>query len=136
MHVRTLALVLTVSAVGIHETGAQTPTREPPAAQSQRPRNDRDIICRGAQIPTGWILVDDTRSTDMCGGSNPAVVNMYNVWAIERFDNKPVGATMQVCAAALTPAGWVVEDVFRSREHCGHPDDPFVANVKRIRRVR
>lgn len=104
-------------------------------AQSQV-RGERRIICRGAAIPTGWLLVDDLRDRTMCEGSNPAVLRLYNVWAIERYDNRPIGTVIEVCAAAVTPDGWELVDVYRSKELCGHPGDAFIVNVKRIRRVR
>ncbi|MGH7662914.1 MAG: hypothetical protein ACRENI_01255 [Gemmatimonadaceae bacterium] len=99
------------------------------------PRPQRTIVCRGAAIPAGWILVDDTRDSSMCGGENPSVVRLYNVWAIERYDLQPVGAVIEVCAAAPTPAGWELVDVYRDKSRCGHPPENFIVNVKRIRRV-
>ena len=136
MYVRTLVLALLTVLVPTPGAHAQRAELQSPPRVAQRPMNDRQIICRGAAIPEGWILVDDVRSGEMCGGSNPAVLNLYNVWAIERYDNKPVGVTMNVCAVAPIPAGWVLEDVYRAKRHCGHPDDQFQANVKRIRRAR
>ena len=100
------------------------------------PRRERQIICRGAAIPAGWVLVDDLRDGSMCDGGNPAAVNAYNVWAIERYDARPVGTTIRMCAAAETPEGWTVVDLYRDRELCGHPDDLWAVNVKTIRRVR
>ena len=137
MHRRTIAFASAL-AIGLVSLplGAQAPSVSMNAEVPDGPRAERDIICRGAAIPDGWILIDDVRSTEMCGGDNPAVVNLYNVWAIERYETKPVGATMQVCANTALPEGWVLEDVYRSKEHCGHPDDPFQPNVKKIRRVR
>jgi hypothetical protein len=82
------------------------------------------------------VLVDDLRDTTMCDGNNPAVVNAYNVWAIERVDSRPVGTTVQMCAANETPDGWTVIDLYRDRELCGHPNDLWAVNVKKIRRVR
>jgi hypothetical protein len=91
-------------------------------------------VCRGADIPNGWIVTDDIRDPQLCGGDNPAVLNAYNVWVIKRYDNRSPGTVMDVCANTPTPSGWVLIDVFRSRDICGHPDNPFVVNVKRIRR--
>ena len=143
-----LALLLAAPAVA----GAQDTTRRPTPAQTagaqtmdQRAaaqrraagiRGPRTTVCRGAAIPTGWIVVDDMREPTMCGGENPSILNAYNVWAIERFDQRPVGSTIDICASALTPDGWTLVDVFRDRDACGHPTDAFVANMKRIRRTR
>jgi hypothetical protein len=113
-----------------------TTTRRPSPAPAVSLRRERQIICRGAAIPTGWVLVDDLRDSSMCEGSNPAIVNAYNVWAIERYDNRPIGTMIEICAAAATPEGWVVVDLFRDRELCGHPDDLWAVNVKKVRRIK
>jgi hypothetical protein len=104
-----------------------------PAVKRSPPRQ-RQIICKGAQIPAGWILVDDLRETTMCGGSNAAVVNSYNVWAIEKFEGAPVGTTLFVCANNPIPVGWTMVDVYRDKSVCGHPEDLYAVNVKVIRR--
>ena len=116
--------------------GAQTMDQRAAQRRTAAPRGARTTICRGSAIPAGWVLVDDMREPTMCGGENASVLNAYNVWAIERFDNRAVGTTIDVCASAITPDGWQLVDVFRDKDACGHPNDAFVANVKRIRRVR
>ncbi|HVE78956.1 MAG TPA: hypothetical protein VNA89_08850 [Gemmatimonadaceae bacterium] len=114
--------------------GAQAAAAKPEV--DPRLRNERQLVCRGAIVPEGWILVDDTRDTSMCGGDNPSTVNRYNIWAIQRYNLLPVGTILNVCAVAQTPPGWVLIDIYRDRDACGHPDDPFAPNVKRIRRAR
>ena len=116
---------------------ATPPTGRPPI-RADAPSGDdsRQYICRGATPPDGFIVTDDIRDRQMCGGSNPTTLNSYNVWVIERYDRQPANATMDVCAASPTPEGWVLVDVFRRKDRCGHPDGMFDANVKRIRRVR
>lgn len=97
---------------------------------------NRRLICRGGSIPDGWLLVDDVRDPNACGGPNPSVVRMYNVWVIERIDDRMVGTVIDVCAATPVPEGWELVDIFRAKELCGHPDDVLAVNVKRIRRIR
>ena len=97
---------------------------------------NRQLICRGGSIPQGWVLVDDVRDPSQCEGSNPSSLRLYNVWVIERFDDRMVGTVIDVCAATPTPEGWVLVDVYRAKELCGHPEGALVVNVKRIRRVR
>lgn len=104
--------------------------------QPRRPSAQRQIVCAGATVPEGWIWVDDTRDASICGGDRPGMERAYNVWVIERVENRAPGTVIDVCAAAPTPSGWVLMDVFRSRMLCGHPDELYVANVKRIRRSR
>lgn len=132
-----IAAALLATLVVVPELQAQGQSANPGVSQSQqakRQNRQRQIICRGAVIPAGWILVDDLRDTTMCGGSNPAVVNSYNVWAIEKFDGAAAGTTITVCASAQTPAGWTLVDVYRDKTVCGHPDDLFATNVKVIRK--
>ena len=121
----------TVPAAGAQTLDQRAAQRRMPAARGQR-----NTVCRGAAIPAGWILVDDMREPTMCSGENLTVRNSYNVWAIERFDNRPIGTVIEVCASAITPDGWTLVDIFRDKEACGHPADPFTPNVKRIRRMR
>lgn len=142
----TTALVLLAAPLGGQtRTAAEGARREAtPAASASRapsrdwqPQSERRLICRGAAIPAGWILVDDTRDMSMCVGDNPAaVVTAYNIWVIERYDTRPVGTTITVCASTPTPPGWVLVDVYRDKALCGHPDEPFQINAKRIRRTR
>lgn len=97
---------------------------------------NRLLICRGGSVPEGWVLVDDVRDPSQCDGRNPASVRLFNVWVIERFDDRMVGTVIDICAATPIPEGWVLVDIFRAKELCGHPDGPLVVNVKRIRKVR
>ena len=119
-------------------TAQATPPTTRGAIRAEPPSGDdsRQYICRGATVPAGFIVTDDIRDRQMCGGNNPTTLNAYNVWVIERFDRMPVNTTMDVCAAMPTPPGWVLVDVFRRKDRCGHPDGMFDVNVKRIRRTQ
>ena len=97
---------------------------------------NRQLICRGGAIPPGWVLVDDVRDPGQCEGSNPSALRLYNVWVIERFDDRMVGTIIDICAATPIPEGWALVDVYRAKELCGHPDSALTVNVKRIRRIR
>ena len=97
-------------------------------------KGKRQIVCRGAAIPKGWILVDDLRDTAQCDGNIPAAVKLYNVWAVEQYEGRPSGTTLVVCASSPTPEGWSLVDVYRNKELCGHPDELGAINVKRIRK--
>jgi len=115
---------------------ALTLASEAGAQQAGKPARQRQIICKDAAVPAGWILVDDLRDRMMCGGSSAEVVNAYNVWAIEKFDGAPVGTVLTVCANTRIPAGWNLLDVYRDKSMCGHPDDLFATNVKIIRKAK
>ena len=97
---------------------------------------NRQLICRGGSIPEGWVLVDDVRDPAQCEGANPSALRLYNVWVIERFDDRMVGTIIDICAATPIPDGWALVDVYRAKELCGHPDAALTVNVKRIRRIR
>ncbi len=97
---------------------------------------NRQLICRGGAIPEGWVLVDDVRDPSQCEGSNPSALRLYNVWVIERYDDRMVGTVIDICAATPIPDGWALVDVYRAKELCGHPDAALTVNVKRIRRIR
>lgn len=122
---------------GTASSQAAQPSR-PAAIRSEAPTGDdsRQYICRGATIPAGFIVTDDIRDRQLCGGNNTATLNAFNVWVIERFDRLPVNSTIDVCAAAPIPAGWVLVDIYRRKDRCGHPDGMFDVNVKRIRRAQ
>ena len=111
-------------------------TRGPIRAEPPSGDDSRQYICRGAAVPPGFIVTDDIRDRQMCGGTNPTTLNAFNVWVIERYDRLPVNSTMDVCAAMPTPPGWVLVDVYRRKDRCGHPDGVFDVNVKRIRRTQ
>lgn len=98
------------------------------------PKGKRQIICRGAKIPAGWALVDDLRDPTQCDGTNPAAVKLYNVWAIEQLEGRASGTVVEICSSTPTPAGWSLVDVYRDKDRCGHPEELFSANVKRIRK--
>ena len=129
------ALAISTDA-GAQQTGGQTGAQPGAAQQTRKSPRQRQIICRGAPIPAGWILVDNLRDTSMCGGSNPDYVNAYNVWAIEKFAGAPPGSVIAVCAASPIPEGWSLVDVYRDKSVCGHPDDLFAINVKSMRKNR
>lgn len=88
-------------------------------------------ICDKAGLPKGWVQVDDRWSPTSCG--NPTSI-VHNVWQIERYTDKPIGAEMDVCAATPTPEGWEEVGKNWNPTRCGSPTN-IVNNVKRIKRV-
>jgi hypothetical protein len=90
-------------------------------------------ICATSPVPAGWIKVNDRWDPTICGRPTSIV---YNVWAIQRYDNQPVGTYMTVCAQAPTPSGWVLVDTHWDPTRCGYPHSTIVHNMKQIKRVR
>lgn len=93
---------------------------------------DRGEICDTDRLPRGWLKVGDRWNPTKCG--SPVTIE-YNVWEVERYTNKPLGAEMEVCAEMPTPEGWEQVSVRWNPTTCGHPTG-IVDNVKKIRRVR
>jgi hypothetical protein len=131
-----VALAFTTSSASAQATPPGGSSTTPIRAEPPRGDDSRQFVCRGSAPPAGYIVTDDIRDRQMCGGTNPSTLNSYNVWVVERYDRLPVNATLDVCAASPTPPGWVLVDLYRRKDRCGHPDDMFEANVKRIRRVQ
>jgi hypothetical protein len=123
-------------AAGVASAQATPPNRDPIRAAAPTGDDSRQYICRGAAVPAGFIVTDDIRDRQMCGGENTTTFNAFNVWVIERYDRMPVNSTLDVCAASPTPPGWVLVDIYRRKDRCGHPDGVFDVNVKRIRRTQ
>ena len=130
-----VALLLTAATASAQATPPSRPPAQPIRAEAPTGDDSRQYVCRGSTPPAGYIVTDDIRDRQMCGGTNPTTLNSYNVWVVERYERLPLNATMDVCAASPTPRGWVLVDVYRRKDRCGHPDGMFEANVKRIRRV-
>src|SRR5688500_4323324 len=130
-----VALLLTAATASAQATPPNRPPAQPIRAEAPTGDDSRQYVCRGSTPPAGYIVTDDIRDPQMCGGTNPTTLNSYNVWVVERYDRMPVNTTLDVCASSPTPKGWVLVDVYRRKDRCGHPDAMFEANVKRIRRV-
>jgi hypothetical protein len=86
-------------------------------------------VCAG-QLPAGWIKINDSWNPTSCG--NPTSIT-YNVWQIERYDDKPVGASMTACFATV-PAGWAMTSSWWNPTTCGHPTS-ITNNVMSIKRL-
>lgn len=92
-------------------------------------------ICSFASIPKGWIVVNDEHDASNCG--NPEDMLIYNIWVIEEYAGHPVGHEMNVCDYLLnkTPTNWTEVDLSNDPLHCSKPKDPYVKNIKRIKRL-
>ncbi len=88
------------------------------------------VLCAG-DIPPGWIKTNDRWDPTRCG--NPTAISS-NVWIVEEYRHKPVGATMIVCAG-MVPEGWVVVNRTWNPTTCGRPAT-IMQNVMMIKRVR
>lgn len=95
--------------------------------------NPSDLVtqCSGSEPPPGFINVNDDWDPTKCG--NPSSITR-NVSTYQRYDNRPVGTTLQVCASAAAPAGWVDGTASWDPNKCGHPSS-ISNNVKLITRT-
>ena len=87
-------------------------------------------ICCSASVPDGYIKVGDMWNPTDCGQPKDIV---YNQCYIERYDNQPVGTTLEVCASAATPSGWSQVSTTWNPTKCGNPTQ-IVQNVMKIKR--
>jgi hypothetical protein len=88
---------------------------------------DSQNVCAGA-VPSGWIKVNDQWDPTKCG--NPTSIT-YNVWTIERYNDKPKGTVMNACSDT-PPSGWTRTDQQWNPTKCGHP----TSNVKNIMTIK
>jgi hypothetical protein len=88
-----------------------------------------ETVC-AAQVPSGWIKVDDAWNPTTCG--NPTT-KTYNVWIIREYEGEPIGAVMTVCNGRA-PAGWVVLTTRWNPTACSHPitDQKNVMVIQRL----
>lgn len=86
-------------------------------------------MCAGP-IPKGWFKTSDEWDPNSCG--KPTSIS-YNIFTIERYEKKPVGAEMTICNQTL-PAGWIKTGQRWDPTCCGHPtsNSNNVIIVKRI----
>ena len=89
-------------------------------------------VCAGVSLPQ-WIRVDDHWDPMQCG--NPGSPLIYNVWTVERYDDRPVGAYIEACNDRL-PAGWVRVSERWDPTRCGRPTSTQFRNVMIARRVQ
>ena len=93
--------------------------------------SDGTTQCCSAAPPAGSIKVNDDCDPSICG--SPSTADVRNVCAYQRYDNKPVGTTLNVCASAIPPAGWVAGTMSWDPTRCGHPST-ITNNMKLITR--
>ncbi|MBF8186830.1 hypothetical protein ITP53_13970 [Nonomuraea sp. K274] len=81
-------------------------------------------------VPAGWVKTNDQWDPTRCG--NPtAIVN--NVWTIETYYDKNIGAVMNVCRGWV-PTGWTTISSRWDPTRCDHPTAIY-DNVYTIRRL-
>ena len=87
--------------------------------------------CCSGGTPANYLKTNDEWSPTSCG--NPSSI-VYNVCTYRRYDNKPSGSIMVICAGQPLPAGWVLDNTQWSPTSCGHPSS-IVDNVWSIRKL-
>jgi hypothetical protein len=98
----------------------------PPAPPETR------TLCAGEAVPAGFVKVNDSWDPARCG--KPAA-ETWNVWTVQRYDDRPVGFVMDQCTEAAIPEGWVLVAMRSVPEACGHPKGA-ATNVAKVRRVK
>ncbi len=86
--------------------------------------------CCSEGTPSGYFKTND-RWDNMTCGSPTYITN--NVCNYQRYDNKAVGQSMNICAGQSLPAGWTRVSTDWSPTTCGSPSS-ITQNVWRVRR--
>jgi hypothetical protein len=81
---------------------APAPPPKPPAPPGPPANTQR--ICLGSSKPTGWLIT--RREKDLDCDNYMGIV--YETFYIERYSDKPVGASMAICYGQTIPSGWSV----------------------------
>ncbi|PWT98978.1 MAG: hypothetical protein C5B51_28120 [Terriglobia bacterium] len=101
----------------------------------------QQTICADTPIPDGWIKVNTANDASVCGF--PSDPRLQNVWIIEKYEERPIGTRMTVCAdrprfpsGQDVPTGWIVKGRHNDPAGCGKPvDTPGVLNMMTIERI-
>jgi len=88
---------------------------------------ETQTVCAGS-VPAGWIRTDDRWDPTKC--EKPAAIT-NNVWSIERYDDKPIGAVMNACSD-VGPWGWSIIAQRWDPTKCGRP----AANTNNIMTIK
>jgi len=124
--VRISIALTTLSVLAAVGCGDGEPPKPPPPSAP-----DVVTACCSSGPQQGYLKTDDAWSPTSCG--NPTNIT-YNVCTYTRYDNKPVGARMNICASQTVPTGWVIKDSIWSPTSCGHPAN-ITYNVNTIERI-
>jgi hypothetical protein len=94
---------------GLAPDDRSEPLPTPGVGRSYETRNLVERVCRTAAVPRGWIAV---RYEAAAPGQCPRTGTRdeeYAVALIARYNEKPVGSLMVVCADQPTPRNWLRE---------------------------
>jgi hypothetical protein len=90
-------------------------------------------ICTGASVPGGYIITDRRFDPTICG--NPTSNDSKNVETIERYDNLPIGKSLDICVGQPVPLGWAVTATRWNPQTCDEPASNALKNVETIQRT-
>ena len=85
--------------------GGLNPRLGPDVGAADEPRPVIDEVCRANGMRSGWIAIRYLQRGENCPASTDPE-NQYTAAIIERYDLKPIGATMIVCADQPLPRDW------------------------------
>jgi hypothetical protein len=90
-------------------------------------------VCAGTIRP-GWARIDDQADpASPCKTNDPN--NPYNVWLIEKLDDRPAGSTVEICRVPVVPLRWYKTQSKWDGVRCGHPKEHGEDNIMIIRRA-
>ena len=93
-------------------------------------RDGRRASCRARGFDSsGWIVIDLVREDWCPPDTDGQVQNISNVAIKVNPHDKPIGATMLICATSMLPPGWRLVEMRWDGSRCPRdPGDRFRAN--------
>jgi hypothetical protein len=77
---------------------------------------DTSLVTCAGYVPADFIKTDFYPQSYQCGLDYNSTT--YNMWVVERYNTRPIGSTMKVCAGFL-PTGWSRIGTSTSTTQCG-----------------
>lgn len=96
------------------------------------------IVCAGQEnVPVGWIHTDTFRRFGQCDLLRPEdPPKLVFLWEITRYNRAMQGATLDACASAPVPLGWVTDRLFVEQFKCGFNAPPTPTTPPNRRTIR
>jgi hypothetical protein len=103
------------------------------SADKQAGASDTKIGCRlNNPAPKGYLAVNYVADHDQCP-SPSGDQTVYTAMIIEKYEDKPVGARMEICNGQQVPKGWVAVGPSQGKTACPRePGDPTVGPTRFI----
>ena len=126
-----IAIVLTTLSVLVAVGCGDGPGPGPPTTPTPPTAPETVTACCSSGPQQGYVKTGDEWNPTSCG--NPSTIT-YNVCTYTRYDNKQIGARMDICADQIVPKGWVIKNSQWDPTKCGHPST-ISYNINTIEKI-